>query len=119
MALESTASAICSMSRFKIFILIQNVNTHTREQAARQRTDTSVEADEDSHQDDTRDASAHTKRFKMLIPTPASHRPASPSLCDDNTLYIIYIARAADDGTASVRRTTPAPPATAADGARG
>jgi hypothetical protein len=28
---------------------LQNVNTHTREQAARQRTDTSVEADEERH----------------------------------------------------------------------
>jgi hypothetical protein len=30
-------------------LIIQNVNTHTREQAARQRTDTSVEADEERH----------------------------------------------------------------------
>ena len=30
-------------------VIFQNVNTHTREQAARQRTDTSVEADEERH----------------------------------------------------------------------
>ena len=44
----------------------QNVNTHSREQAARQRTDTSVEADEERHTSNRVGNAVNTRNKKII-----------------------------------------------------